>query len=142
MKMNALLTLLLVAVVVLAAGCEPEAKPKPKGPAAAAKWESKIGGSYKGIIYTGQTEYPGTTTFQVDKKGGLSGTYELMDEGTKVTGKLSDFRIVAKNKLECKWVDTNGTGAFKVTFKDDLSSFKGTWNNDDNEEWSDWNGKK
>ncbi len=142
MKTNAVFVLLLVAAVVLVGACEPEAKPKPKGPAAAAKWESKIAGSYKGAIYSGATEYFGTTRFKVDKKGALSGTYELMDEGTKITGKLSGFSIVAKNKLECKWVDSNGEGAFKVTFKDDLASFEGTWNLDGTDAWSDWNGKK
>ena len=109
MKTNAVFVLLLVAAIVVAVACEPE----PKGPAAAGKWESKIAGSYKGIIYSGETEFPGTTTFKVDAKGALSGTYELKEpDDTVVTGKLSDFRIVAKNKLECRWVDKNGEGTF------------------------------
>ena len=139
MKMNVALAVMLVGAMVLASGC-----PAPQGsPAGGAKWASKAAGSYKGGIFSGATEFPGTTKIQADKSGKLSGTYELKEaDGTVVKGTLSDFRTVGDRKLECKWTDKNGTGDFEITFAADLASFKGQWNNADNDQKHAWNGKR
>ena len=139
MKTNAVFALLLVAAVVLATGCDLF---QGSGFQTGDGWSSGIAGSYKGIIFSGQTEFPGTTTFKIDDKGVLTGTYELDDNGTTVTGTLSDFQDLGKRKLSCKWHDKNGTGDFILTFTEDLSSFDGTWNNDGQDSASGWNGKK
>jgi len=156
MKTNVLLTLALVVAVVVAGGCQSS---KIKG---ADTWPGQIAGSYKSAIFTGETEFPGTTVFTVDEKGQLAGTYKLTEQDgtvvtgklsnfkeagpnqlTVVTGKLSNFKEAGPNQLKCKWVDKNGTGDFKLTFKKDLSSFEGSWNNTENsEQWHAWNGKK
>ena len=139
MKTNVALALMLVGAMVLASGC-----PAPQGsPAGGAKWVTKAAGSYKGGIFTGKTEFPGTTKVQADKKGALSGTYELKEaDGTVVKGTLSDFRTIGDRKLACKWKDKNGTGDFEMTFAADLASFEGLWNNAGQEQKHAWNGKK
>ena len=106
-------------------------------------WTSRIAGSYKGDIFSGRiTKYAGTTTFKIDDKGVLTGTYELDDNGTTVTGTLSDFTDLGGGKLACKWHDKNGTGDFTLTFAEDLSAFDGLWSNEGQDATSAWNGKK
>ena len=137
MKMNVMFTLFLVVAVGLAAGCEAK---KVTGADALA---TQIAGSYKSSIFSGSTEFPGTTKFGVDKDGAITGTYQLTEQdGTVVPGKLTDFRTVGPNKLQCKWEDKNGTGDFVLTFKADMSSFEGLWNDDGSDEKHAWNGKK
>ena len=139
MKTNVVLALMLVAAMVLASGC-PAPQQTPAGPD---RWVTKAAGSYKGGIFSGKTEFPGTTRFQVDKKGSPSGTYELKEkDGTIVTGKLSDFRVVGDRKLACKWADKNGTGDFEMTFAEDFARFEGLWNDAGKEQKHAWNGKK
>ena len=140
MKTNAVLALFLVVAVVLVSGCQ--------GQSIAGKgqkvegWAARIGGSYKGGIWTGKTRFPGTTKFNVDAKGLLSGTYELDEKGTTVPGTLSDFRVAGNRQLECRWKDKNGTGDLKMTFTDNLSSFKGFWSLDGKEQKHPWNGTR
>ncbi len=140
MKRRSVCTVLMVAAVTLMAGCG--LFQGGGGYQTGDGWTSKIAGDYKGIIYSGQVEYPGTTTFAIDDKGILTGTYELDDKGTTVTGTLSGFREVGERKLACTWVDLNGTGDFTLTFTEDLSAFEGQWNDAGSENTSGWNGKK
>jgi hypothetical protein len=137
MKTNALFTLLMVAAVAFMMGCEAT----PGGGQKISSSSLKIAGTYKGAMFTGETEFPGSTTFKAGG-GKLSGTYELTAGGEKVTGTLSDFSSTGKNKFKCRWKDPNGVGDFNLTFSDDLSSFKGTWDNDANDAGGAWNGKK
>ena len=137
MKTNVLFTLLLTAAVALVMGC-------PAAPGDGQEltgWQSKIAGAYKSAIFTGQTEFAGKTTFKTTG-GKLSGTYELDDNGTKVTGTLTKFTAAGERKLKCRWKDTNGVGNFTLTFSADMSSFKGQWDNDADDAGGAWNGKK
>jgi len=129
MKTNALFTLLLVAVVAFAAGCQ-------------TSWQSKIAGNYKSVIFNGDDEYDAKTSF---KAGGdkLSGEYELDVYGTVITGKLSKFNVIGDRQLKCRWRDDEDrVGDFSMTFSQDLSSFKGHWEPDDGDGNGAWNGKK
>ena len=137
MKTNVLITLLLAAAIAFVMGCETT----PGGGQKLSGWQSKIAESYKSAIFTGETEFPGTTTFKTSG-GKLSGTYELTAGGEKVTGKLTKFTAVGDRKLKCRWEDPNGVGDFTLTFSPDLSSFKGEWENDDGDASGAWNGKK
>ena len=134
MKTNVLFTLLVVAAVAFMMGCE-------GGTVGSAQkisgWPLKIGGTYKSDI----SAFTGTTTFKVSD-GKLSGGYELTAGGEKVTGTLSDFAATGKNTLKCRWKDINGVGNFTMVFSDDLSSFKGKWDNDADGAGGAWNGKK
>ena len=134
MKTNVLFTLLVVAAVAFMMGCE-------GGTVGSAQkisgWPLKIGGTYKSDI----SAFTGTTTFKVSD-GKLSGGYELTAGGEKVTGTLSDFAATGKNALKCRWKDINGVGNFTMVFSDDLSSFKGKWDNDADGAGGAWNGKK
>jgi len=138
MKTNTLLTLLMVTAIAFVMGCDSGflgGGPKVSG------WQSKIDGTYKSAIFTGSIEFPGTTTFKTSG-GEMSGTYELTAGGEKVTGTLSDFTVTGENALKCRWKDQNGVGDFTMVFSDDLSSFKGSWENDADGAAGDWNGKK
>jgi hypothetical protein len=134
MKTKVLFTLLTIAAVSFMMGCDwsPFGGEKEHG-----GWQSKISGSYKSEIFTGDTKFIGKTTFK-----GSGGTYELDDNGTKVTGTLTKITADGDRKLKCRWKDTNGEGNFTLTFSDDLSSFKGQWDNDDAGASGAWNGKK
>ncbi len=107
-------------------------------------WPHQIAGSYKGNILTGQTVWPGVTTFAVADDGAITGTYELDENGPAVTGELSDFRETGPLQLACKWKDKSGVGDFTLKFAEDLKSFKGSWSNDadENKTKNDWGGEK
>jgi len=139
MKPPTVYLVIMLAATVLATGCQVF---QGGGAGAADGWTSNIAGSYKGIIYTGQTEYPGTTTFAMDDKGMLKGTYALDENGTTVPGTLTDFREVGPRKLTCTWHDKNGSGPFVLTFTEDLSAFDGLWSNAGQPPTHGWNGKK
>ena len=136
MKTNVLFTLLLVAAVAFVTGCDTTTG----GGKELSGWQSKIAGSYKSAIFTGDIEYAGKTTFKT-AGGAISGTYELDDNGTKVTGTLTKITPDGDRKLKCRWKDTNGVGNFTLTFSADMSSFKGKWDNDAGGGGA-WNGKK
>jgi len=138
MKTNVLFTVLTIAAIAFVMGCDGTGM---GGGQKISGWTSKIGGTYKSAIFTGKIEFPGTTTFKTSSEK-LSGTYELTAGGEKVTGTLSDFKATGKNALKCRWKDVNGVGNFTMTFSDDLSSFKGKWDNDANDAGGAWNGKK
>ena len=138
MKTSALFTLLMIAAITFVMGCDGTTM---GGSQKISGWPLKIGGAYKSAIFTGDTEFPGTTTFKTSG-GTLSGGYELTAGGEKVTGTLSDFAATGKNTLKCRWKDVNGVGNFTMTFSDDLASFKGKWDNDANDAGGAWNGKK
>lgn len=138
MKTNVLFTLLTVAALTFLMGCDGTSM---GGSQKISGWPLNIGGTYKSAIFTGETEFPGTTTFKASD-GKLSGGYELTAGGEKVTGTLSDFAATGKNTLKCRWKDVNGVGNFTMTFSDDLASFKGKWDNDANDAAGAWNGKK
>jgi len=134
MKTKVVFTLLMVAAVTFMMGCDGATMGSAQK---ISGWPLKIGGAYKSDI----SAFTGTTTFKVSE-GTLSGGYELDDNGTKVTGTLSDFAATGKNKLKCRWKDMNGVGDFTMTFSDDLSSFTGKWDNDADGAGGPWNGKK
>ncbi len=138
MKTNILFTLLMVAALTFVMGCDG------LGLGTTGKTSGellKIDGTYKSEIFTGNTLFPGSTTFKT-AGGALSGAYELTAGGEKVVGTLSDFVATGKNALKCKWKDKDGVGNFTMVFSDDLSSFKGKWTNDANKAGGAWNGKK
>jgi len=129
MKTNALLALLLVATVAFAAGCQTD-------------WQSKVGGSYKSIIYNGADEYLANTTFK-NVVGKVTGEYDLDVFGTEHEGTLSKFEVIGERKFKCRWHDdVDRTGNFSMTFSQDFSSFKGQWDADDGDGDGAWNGKK
>lgn len=129
MKTNLACVLLLVAAVVMAQGCG---------------GTSGIAGTYKGDILTGDIVWPGATTFKVAGDGEITGTYELDENGTTVTGELSHFSETGLNQYACRWKDKAGVGDFTLTFSDDLKSFEGFWSNDAdaNKTKHGWGGKK
>ena len=130
MKTNTLFVVLFAVMAALAAGCETPQDLK-----------SGIVGTYKGFIFNESEKYPSITTF---KLGGdkLSGKYEL-DVGHTVTGELSEFTVIDKRKVTCKWVDhASREGHLDMTFSPDLSSFEGIWNDEGIEGGSAWTGKK
>ncbi|MDP6635974.1 MAG: hypothetical protein QGG42_13835 [Phycisphaerae bacterium] len=137
MKTKTLFTLLMVAAITFVMGCGGRrgGRQKLRG------WQSNIDGSYKSEIFSGNTPFRGVTTFSSDG-GKLGGTYELDDNGEKVTGLLTKFAITGKNTMKCRWTDKNGEGNFYLTFSEDLSSFKGTWDSDGEGGQSAWNGKR
>jgi len=138
MKTNLLLTLSLLAAVVLLQGCQLE----PQGGQKVEGWATKIGGSYKGPIMSGNTEYPGVTKFNVGSGDMLTGSYSYTEDGATVKGKLSGFKVAGDCKLECKWEDPNGVGDFKLTFNKELNAFTGSWTTDAGGAENAWNGKK
>jgi len=138
MKSTVAFALCLAAAVVLAGGCQ-STPTKGRG---ADSWMTQIAGSYKGGMWGGETRYPGTTTFSVDAKGAVKGTYELDENGTAVPGKLSDFRVVGPRQLACRWEDKNGEGDLNMTFTDDLSRFDGLWTLDGAAEKHRWDGTR
>ncbi|MDP6545972.1 MAG: hypothetical protein QGH60_18485 [Phycisphaerae bacterium] len=138
MKTNVLFITLLTAAVAFVTGCEttPGSGRKISG------WQSKIDGSYKSVIFNGETDYPAKTTFKT-KDGKISGTFEMDNFGLTITGKLVKFRVVGDRKLKCRWInDEDRAGNFNLTFSEDLSSFKGHWDPDDGDGKGAWNGKK
>jgi len=138
MKTNALFTLLLAAVVAFVMGCATT----PGGGPKLDDWQSKIGGSYKSIIYNGNDEYPAKTTFKTEG-GKVTGVYELDVYGTQYTGDLSKFSLIGDRKFKCRWHDNvDRRGNFSMTFSADGSSFKGEWDADDGNGDGAWNGKK
>jgi len=129
MRTRALFILLLAAMAAFVMGCQ-------------TPWQSKLDGSYKGIIYNGPDEYPATTTFKGDGEK-VSGTYRLDVGGTEYTGDLIKFSIPGDRKLKCRWHDSvDRRGNFSMTFSPDLSSFKGQWDADDGQGDGAWIGKK
>ena len=138
MKKTALLSLLTITAATFMTGCD--IWPMGGGQEISG-WPLEIGGTYKSQIYTGDIEFPGTTTFTAND-GKLSGEYELTASGEKVTGTLSDFKTVNDNTLKCRWKDKDGVGNFTIKFAKDMSSFRGKWENDENDAAGNWNGKK
>jgi len=147
MKTNVLFTLLLAAVAVFVMGCQKPQEYQP-GPTTQQSeqrpvaWQSKIGGSYKSVIFNRDRQYEAKTTFKVDGDK-LSGDYELDVHGLIVTGTLGEFSITGDRKLKCRWRDdVDRVGDLSVTFSQDLSSFEGQWEPDDGDGNGAWNGKK
>ena len=139
MKMIAALAWCAAVAAVLVAGCQQVAE---KGPSLGS-WVGRIAGSYKGTIWSGRTQFPGTTELHLDQNRMLTGTYVFTEKGgTAVPGRLSGFRLVGLRKLLCRWEDKNGTGDFRMTFSDDLSRFDGLWDADGMEQKHAWNGAK
>jgi len=138
MKTNVLITLLITAMIAFVTGCEAT----PGGGRRISSWQSKIDGSYKSVIFNGDTDYPAKTTFKT-VGGKLSGTYELDNFGITITGKLHKFSVVGDRKLKCRWIDDEDrVGNLNMTFAEDCSSFKGHWDPDDGDGDGAWNGKK
>jgi len=137
MKTNAILSLALVLTLSLTTGCQLFQN----GPADPDCWTANIAGDYKGTIFTGTIEYPGTTTFAFED-GALVGTYELDDKGKTVTGTLTDIKKAGERQLTCIWNDQDRKGPFTLTFSEDFSSFEGQWANEGEEPKHGWNGKK
>jgi len=130
MKTNTLITVLLVGMVALIAGCE-----TPKD------LKSGMVGTYKGFIFNEDEEYPSVTSFKLDGDK-LSGKYEL-DVGHTVTGDLSEFVITGDRTVKCTWIDhASRQGHLNMTFSSDLSSFEGIWNDEGLDGGSAWTGKK
>ena len=144
MKKKLAFVLLLAVPVVMAGGCGFFSDLFSTGEKDPEGWPSQIAGSYKGDILTDQIVWPGTTTFAVDDDGAITGTYELEENGTTVTGELSDFRETGTRQLACRWKDKSGVGDFALTFAEDLKSFEGSWSNDADEKKTKhpWGGKK
>ena len=131
MKTSTLFTLLLAATVTFMMGCQ-----------TTDSWKSKIGGSYKGIIFNRGDEYPATTTFKTDGDK-VSGNYSLDVGGTEYNGDLAEFSVTGDRSFKSRWHDNvDRRGNFSMTFSPDGSSFKGKWDADDGDGDGEWNGKK
>lgn len=138
MRTNALHILLLAAVVACVMGCGTTQQDEQK----LDDWQSRIPGSYKSVIFNGETGYAAKTTFKSDKDK-LSGTYELDHDGITITGELRKFSVTGDRKLKCRWLDDESReGNFNLTFSADMSNFKGHWDRDDGDGNGAWNGGK
>lgn len=127
---NAALTLLLALAVAFMMGCE------------TGSWQSKMAGSYKGVITNGGDEYDAKTVLKADGDK-LSGTYSLDVFGMEHTGKLMDFSVTGERKVKCRWRDdADSEGNLNMTFSPDGSNFKGKWDADNGDGDGNWSGKK
>ncbi len=148
MKTNVLFALLLAVSIAPVIGCQktpetpqtPTTQPKPE--AKPASWQSKIAGQYPGIISNIGEEHPSKTVFTIEADK-ISGTFEMDVHGTQYTGVLEKFTITGDRKFKCRWRNNEDRqGNLSGTFSQDLSSFQGKWDPDDQNGDGDWNGKK
>lgn len=104
--------------------------------------QAKMIGTYKGVIFSSGVDCLGKTSISKSASGILSGEYEFMEKGLKVSGTLYDFQIIAPLKLKCKWRDKYGTGDLEMSFNEDITEFSGKWNAEGESERFPWNGSK
>ncbi len=136
MKKIAMLSLMLCFLFM--AGCQTT----PKQGADYENWQSKVTGTYNGIIFSGELESPGITRIFKDANGNFKGNYEFSEKNTKITGTLYNFNIISPLELKCKWQDNYGSGDLSMSFNSAIKGFSGRWNADGQSTRYPWNGSK
>ena len=109
----------------------------------AASWIQQIPGAYVGTATSAGQDIPVTTTFVLDDRGRLTGTYLLEEAQGMLGGKLENAKILGLGTIQFEWIDDAGRGTLRVVFSEDLNSFTGNWGDNAQLELGyKWNGKK
>ena len=105
-------------------------------------WQSRVIGTYKGIIFSSGIESPGVTRIFKDADGQFKGNYVFTEKSTKVIGTLYSFHIISPLKLKCTWEDKYGRGDLLMLFNNKVTGFTGSWNAEGQTQKFPWNGSK
>ncbi|MBT9099930.1 hypothetical protein KFZ76_19715 [Methylovulum psychrotolerans] len=96
-------------------------------PAIPSAWFFNIAGSYQGQATSTGQAYPVRTTFSIDSKNKIIGTYIIQENTKRIGGTLTHAEITGPKAIQFKWHDDNGSGILQVEFSEDLDSFTGHW---------------
>jgi hypothetical protein len=136
--MKKIVLLPLTLCLIFFAGCQTT----PKQRVNYDNWQSRVVGTYKGIIFSSGIESPGVTKISKDADGNFKGDYNFTEKNTKITGILYGFQIISPLKLKCKWKDKYGIGDLSMSFNESVTGFSGSWNVEGKSEKFPWNGSK
>lgn len=104
-------------------------------------WNQEIAGTYTGTLFASGYDMPVVTTFYFENEV-LCGEYVMDEDGTMTPGQLTDIIFTQGHTIECRWVDSYGTGSASFTFTADVSGFAGFWNTDEGTVEYTWWGSK
>ncbi len=104
-------------------------------------WNQEIAGTYTGTLFASGYDMPVVTTFYFENEV-LCGEYVMDEDGTMTPGQLTDIIFTQGRTIECRWVDSYGTGPASFTFTADVSGFAGFWNTDEGTDDYTWWGSK
>jgi hypothetical protein len=105
-------------------------------------WAQHIIGKYAGEVRSSDELMPVETTFQIDERGLLSGTYRITGANSLVNGVLVQFKEEGPHSLMSKWQDPYGKGTLLLTFSGDYKRFDGVWTFEEPEGEHPWTGVK
>lgn len=102
----------------------------------------RIAGTYDGEVFNGNDLDPVVTSFTLDARGRLSGSYTVDEESGAYSGHLSSFVFEDAYTLTMAWTDKFGEGYATLRFSADYSSFSGEWTEVDGSGGLPWSGSR
>ncbi len=100
--------------------------------------QSRTIGKYRGSVYSADRHVPVVTTFYLDSRGEIAGSYVIEDGSTTTSGTLSNFTAIGEDSAKFTWQDKFGSGKLRILFSSNLEQFNGFWGTDNrtNYHWS------